>query len=85
MVTASPVVQDNSKWRRTYLSSLYDYMQGCSKELVYLSDEQKKILEQDWSDQMVDPTHVRRQYEVRRHYTVHQRHKRQRKYGCCKC
>ncbi|XP_048869569.1 envoplakin a [Brienomyrus brachyistius] len=55
---------DNSKWRRTYLNSLYDYMQGCNKELAYLSEEKKKILEQDWSDQMVDPTHVRRQYEI---------------------
>ncbi|KAJ8264115.1 hypothetical protein GJAV_G00145350 [Gymnothorax javanicus] len=54
---------DNSKWRRQYLSSLYDYMQGCTKELSYLNDEQKKILNQDWSDRMVDPPDVRRQYE----------------------
>ncbi|KAL4648027.1 envoplakin [Arapaima gigas] len=54
---------DNSKWRRHYLSSLYDYIQGCNKEISYLGDEQKKILKQDWSDQMVDPPDVRRQYE----------------------
>ncbi|KPP79310.1 envoplakin-like [Scleropages formosus] len=54
---------DNSKWRRHYLSSLYDYMQGCNKEISYLGEEQKKILKQDWSDQIVDPQDVRRQYE----------------------
>ncbi|KAI1896733.1 hypothetical protein AGOR_G00097840 [Albula goreensis] len=54
---------DNSRWRRQYLSSLYDYMQGCNKELAYLNEEQKKILQQDWSDRMVDPPDVRRQYE----------------------
>ncbi|KAJ8363564.1 hypothetical protein SKAU_G00123950 [Synaphobranchus kaupii] len=54
---------DNSKWRRQYLSSLYDYMQGCNKELSYLNDEQTKILKEDWSDRMVDPPDVRRQYE----------------------
>ncbi|XP_070304598.1 envoplakin-like [Salvelinus sp. IW2-2015] len=54
---------DNSKWRHHYLSSLYDYMQGCNKELAYLGDEQTKILKQDWSDHMLDPPDVRRQYE----------------------
>ncbi|XP_056136215.1 envoplakin a [Lampris incognitus] len=54
---------DNSKWRRHYLSSLYDYMQGCNKELAFLGEEQQKIKNQDWSDRMVDPPDVRRQYE----------------------
>ncbi|KAM7394027.1 hypothetical protein PAMP_020854 [Pampus punctatissimus] len=54
---------DNSKWRRHYLSSLYEYMQGCNKELAFLEEEQDKIKKQDWSDQMVDPPDVRRQYE----------------------
>ncbi|KAM4604332.1 envoplakin a [Polymixia lowei] len=54
---------DNSKWRRHYLSSLYDYMQGCNKELAFLGEEQGKIKNQDWSDRMVDPPDVRRQYE----------------------
>ncbi|KAJ8399686.1 hypothetical protein AAFF_G00407910 [Aldrovandia affinis] len=54
---------DNSRLRRQYLSSLYDYMQGCNKELGYLNVEQAKILKQDWSDRMVDPPDVRRQYE----------------------
>ena len=57
--------QDNSKWRRHYLSSLYDYMHGCKKELKYLGDEENKILKQDWSDHMVNPPDVRREYEVR--------------------
>lgn len=57
--------QDNSKWRRHYLNSLYEYMQGCTKELAFLGEEQDKIKRQDWSDRMVDPPDVRRQYEVR--------------------
>ncbi|XP_076585532.1 envoplakin a [Chaetodon auriga] len=54
---------DNSKWRRHYLNSLYEYMQGCNKELAFLGEEQDKIKQQDWSDRMVDPPDVRRQYE----------------------
>ncbi|XP_034747808.1 envoplakin a [Etheostoma cragini] len=54
---------DNSKWRRHYLNSLYEYMQGCNKELAFLGEEQNKIKKQDWSDRMVDPPDVRRQYE----------------------
>ncbi|XP_040891629.1 envoplakin a [Toxotes jaculatrix] len=54
---------DNSKWRRHYLNSLYEYMQGCNKELAFLGEEQEKIKKQDWSDHMVDPPDVRRQYE----------------------
>ncbi|XP_028260646.1 envoplakin a [Parambassis ranga] len=54
---------DNSKWRRHYLNSVYEYVQGCNKELAFLGDEQGKIKKQDWSDRMVDPPDVRRQYE----------------------
>ncbi|KAI3353015.1 hypothetical protein L3Q82_019597, partial [Scortum barcoo] len=54
---------DNSKWRRHYLNSLYEYMQGCNKELAFLGEQQDKIKKQDWSDRMVDPPDVRRQYE----------------------
>ncbi|XP_056228574.1 envoplakin a [Seriola aureovittata] len=54
---------DNSKWRRHYLNSLYEYMQGCNKELAFLGEEQDKIKKQDWSDRMVDPPDIRRQYE----------------------
>ncbi|KAM6941697.1 envoplakin-like [Lycodopsis pacificus] len=54
---------DNSKWRRHNLNSLYDYMHGSNKELVFLGEEEDKIKKQDWSDRMVDPPDVRRQYE----------------------
>lgn len=40
-------------------------MHGCDKELAFLGEEQEKIKKQDWSDRMVDPPDVRRQYEVR--------------------
>ncbi|KAF0037588.1 hypothetical protein F2P81_010462 [Scophthalmus maximus] len=56
-------ILENSKWRRHYLNSLYEYMQGCTKELAFLGEEQDKIKRQDWSDRMVDPPDVRRQYE----------------------
>ena len=59
------VLQERSQQRRSYLSSLYDYMQSCSKELVYLSGQQERILQRDWSDRMVDPPGVRTEYEVR--------------------
>uniref|UniRef100_A0A3Q1GAL5 Envoplakin a n=1 Tax=Acanthochromis polyacanthus TaxID=80966 RepID=A0A3Q1GAL5_9TELE len=55
--------KDNSKWRRHYLNSLYEYMQGSDKELAFLGEEQDKIKKQDWSDHMMDPPDVRRQYE----------------------
>uniref|UniRef100_A0A668AQN9 Envoplakin a n=1 Tax=Myripristis murdjan TaxID=586833 RepID=A0A668AQN9_9TELE len=56
-------LRDNSKWRHHYLSSLYNYMQGCHKELGFLGEEQEKIKKQDWSDHIIDPPDVRRQYE----------------------
>lgn len=40
-------------------------MQSCSKELLYLSGQQERILHRDWSDLMVDPPSVRMEYEVR--------------------
>ncbi|XP_028310611.1 envoplakin [Gouania willdenowi] len=54
---------DSSQRRRSQLASLYDYMQSCSKELVYLSSQQERILQRDWSDRMVDPSGVRMEYE----------------------
>ncbi|KAJ0058417.1 hypothetical protein NL108_014138, partial [Boleophthalmus pectinirostris] len=56
-------VYTQSVQRRTHLSTLYDYMQSCSKELVYLSSQQDRILNRDWSDRMVDPAGVRTEYE----------------------
>ena len=51
-------------WRGQSLGSLYTHLHGCTKELGYLTDQQNKILKQDWSDQMIDPQLVRREYEV---------------------
>ncbi|XP_056144262.1 envoplakin-like [Lampris incognitus] len=54
---------ESSQVRRSSLASLYEYMQSCSKELAYLSMEQEKILERDWSDHMLDHSGVRTAYE----------------------
>lgn len=54
---------ETSQRRRSHLASLYEYMQGCSKELVYLSGQQDRLLQRDWSDRMVDPAGVRMEYE----------------------
>ncbi|KAM7372391.1 hypothetical protein PAMP_009560 [Pampus punctatissimus] len=54
---------ESSERRRSHLASLYEYMQSCSKELGYMSGQQERILQRDWSDQMVDPPSVRMEYE----------------------
>ncbi|XP_054464216.1 envoplakin [Anoplopoma fimbria] len=54
---------ESSQKRGNHLASLYEYVQGCSKELVYLSGQQDRILQRDWSDRMVDPPGVRMEYE----------------------
>ncbi|XP_017272078.1 envoplakin [Kryptolebias marmoratus] len=54
---------ESSQRRRNNLASLYEYMQSCSKELVYLSGQQERILQRDWSDLMADPSGVRMEYE----------------------
>ncbi|XP_068119174.1 envoplakin [Hyperolius riggenbachi] len=56
-------LQEDCAWRGRNLSSLYSHLHGCTKELMYLSDEQNKILKQDWSDQIPDLPGTRRQYE----------------------
>ncbi|KAM4717678.1 envoplakin-like isoform 2-T2 [Anableps anableps] len=56
-------VLESSKLRRKHLASLYEYMQSCTKELVYLSGQQERIINRDWSDRMVDPSGVRMEYE----------------------
>uniref|UniRef100_A0A8C5WMJ2 SH3 domain-containing protein n=1 Tax=Leptobrachium leishanense TaxID=445787 RepID=A0A8C5WMJ2_9ANUR len=50
-------------WRGQHLSSLYNHLHGCTKELMFLNDEQNKVLKQDWSDTMPDLPGTRRQYE----------------------
>lgn len=59
------LLQDLSKRRRNHLASLYDYIQSCNKEMVYLSGQQDRIIQRDWSDRMIDPPGVRTEYEVR--------------------
>ncbi|XP_072225362.1 envoplakin [Leuresthes tenuis] len=54
---------ESSERRRNHLASLYEYMQSCSKELVYLSRQQERVLERDYSDRMVNPPGVRMEYE----------------------
>ncbi|XP_067913967.1 envoplakin a isoform X2 [Heterodontus francisci] len=54
---------ESSKLRGHQLDSLYDYMQNCTKQLVFMSDQQEKVLNQDWSDRMLEPEEVRKQYE----------------------
>lgn len=61
------ILQESSQQRRSTLASLYEYMQSCSKELIYLSGQQERIMQRDWSDHMVDPPGVRMEYEVREH------------------
>ncbi|XP_075438913.1 LOW QUALITY PROTEIN: envoplakin, partial [Ascaphus truei] len=56
-------LQEDSAWRGRNLGSLYNHLHGCTKELVYLSEEQNKILCQDWSDQIPDLPATRRHYE----------------------
>ncbi|XP_078257966.1 envoplakin a [Rhinoraja longicauda] len=54
---------DSSKLRENQLDGLYGYMQDCTKQLVFLSDQQEKIQKQDWSDRQLEPEEVRKQYE----------------------
>ncbi|XP_029456324.1 envoplakin [Rhinatrema bivittatum] len=56
-------LKEASTWRSRNLGSLYNHLHGCTKELLYLSDQQNKILKRDWSDKMADSVDVRRQYE----------------------
>lgn len=58
-----------ASWRRQSLGSLYTHLQGCTKQLSALADQQGRILQQDWSDLMPDPAGVRREYE---HFKQHE-------------
>uniref|UniRef100_A0A3B5MCE2 Uncharacterized protein n=1 Tax=Xiphophorus couchianus TaxID=32473 RepID=A0A3B5MCE2_9TELE len=60
---SSTVSPESSRLRRKHLASLYEYMQSCTKELVYLSGQQERIINRDWSDRMIDPSGVRTEYE----------------------
>ncbi|KAM5308293.1 envoplakin [Glossophaga mutica] len=52
-----------ASWRGQSLGSLYTHLQGCTRQLSALAQEQQRILQQDWSDLMADPVGVRREYE----------------------
>ncbi|KAL7826628.1 hypothetical protein AOLI_G00318370 [Acnodon oligacanthus] len=54
---------EESLSRKRYLSSLYDYLQRCNKELHYLCDQQEHIRKRDWSDRILDATGIRAEYE----------------------
>ncbi|XP_031726665.1 envoplakin-like [Anarrhichthys ocellatus] len=56
-------LHESSQLRRNNLASLYEYVQSCTKELSYLSGQQERILQRDWSDRMGDPRGVRMEYE----------------------
>ncbi|CAH6776446.1 envoplakin [Phodopus roborovskii] len=58
-----------ASWRRQSLGSLYTHLQGCTRQLSVLAEQQGRILQQDWSDLMPDPTGVRREYE---HFKQHE-------------
>ncbi|XP_051888707.1 envoplakin a [Pristis pectinata] len=54
---------DSSKLRGHQLDDLYSYMQDCTKQLMFMNEQQEKIQRQDWSDRMLEPEEVRKQYE----------------------
>uniref|UniRef100_A0A452U214 Envoplakin n=1 Tax=Ursus maritimus TaxID=29073 RepID=A0A452U214_URSMA len=58
-----------ASWRRQSLGSLYTHLQGCTRLLSALAQQQQGILQQDWSDLLVDPEGVRREYE---HFKQHE-------------
>lgn len=58
-----------ASWRGQSLGSLYTHLQGCTRQLSTLAQQQHHILQQDWSDLMADPVGVRREYE---HFKQHE-------------
>ncbi|XP_057571321.1 envoplakin [Hippopotamus amphibius kiboko] len=58
-----------ASWRGQSLGSLYTHLQGCTRQLSALAQQQRHILQQDWSDLMADPAGVRREYE---HFKQHE-------------
>ncbi|XP_006869625.1 PREDICTED: envoplakin [Chrysochloris asiatica] len=58
-----------ASWRGQSLGSLYTHLQGCTRQLSALAEQQRRILQQDWSDLMEDPVGVRREYE---HFKQHE-------------
>ncbi|KAK3508595.1 hypothetical protein QTP70_034261, partial [Hemibagrus guttatus] len=50
---------DESVKRKNYLSSLYDYILHCNKEISYLNEQQDRIRKTDWSDLIRDVVGLR--------------------------
>uniref|UniRef100_A0A8C0JXD3 Envoplakin n=1 Tax=Canis lupus dingo TaxID=286419 RepID=A0A8C0JXD3_CANLU len=55
--------QKAASWHGQSLGSLYTHLQGCTRQLSALAQQQQGILQQDWSDLLADPQGVRREYE----------------------
>ncbi|XP_006045345.3 envoplakin [Bubalus bubalis] len=58
-----------ASWRGQSLGSLYTHLQGCTRQLNALAQQQQRILQQDWSDHLADPAGLRREYE---HFKQHE-------------
>ncbi|XP_066531921.1 envoplakin [Hoplias malabaricus] len=54
---------EDSLSRKTHLTTLYGYIQRCNKEMSYLSDLLERNRKRDWSDRIIDPTGVRKEFE----------------------
>lgn len=50
--------------RKANLSSLYDYILRCNKEIGFLNEQELRIRKTDWSDLMRE-SGVRSEYEVK--------------------
>ncbi|XP_012517786.1 PREDICTED: envoplakin [Propithecus coquereli] len=58
-----------ASWRGQSLGSLYTHLQGCTRQLSALAEQQRRIVQQDWSDLMADPAGVQLEYE---HFKQHE-------------
>ncbi|ELR47466.1 Envoplakin [Bos mutus] len=58
-----------ASWRGQSLGSLYTHLQGCTRQLNALAQQQQRILQQDWSDHLADPAGVRRDSQ---HFKQHE-------------
>ncbi|GAA6089265.1 envoplakin-like, partial [Tachysurus ichikawai] len=59
MVLVCRGLGDESQKRKTYLTSLYDFILRCNKESSYLTEQQDRIRKTDWSDLIRDVTGLR--------------------------
>ncbi|XP_004630175.1 envoplakin [Octodon degus] len=59
-----------ASWRRQSLGSLYTHLQACTRQLSALAEQQRRILQQDWSDLMADPEGLRLEYEHFKQYEL---------------